>query len=46
MGSWKQVESTHEEESINTLVRKRADKLKAGDHLKLYNGKTAEILKA
>lgn len=30
--------------SISAPVRKRADKLKAGDHLKLYNGKTAEIL--
>lgn len=30
--------------TISTPVRKRADKLKAGDHLKLWNGKTAEVL--
>lgn len=33
----------HEEAPINT-VRKRADKLKSGDQLKLWNGKAAEIL--
>ncbi|MEU0582584.1 hypothetical protein [Streptomyces sp. NPDC006132] len=33
-----------EEDDINKPTRKPARKLKAGDHLRLWNGKTAEIL--
>ena len=33
-----------EENDISRPVRKSAKKLRAGDHLKLSNGKTAEIL--
>lgn len=33
-----------EEVTISSPARKPAKKLKAGDHLKLSNGKTAEIL--
>lgn len=33
-----------EEVTISSPVRKPAKKLKAGDHLRLWNGKTVEIL--
>ena len=33
-----------EENDISAPVRKPAKKLRAGEHLKLWNGKTAEIL--
>ncbi|WP_125528135.1 hypothetical protein [Streptomyces sp. WAC 05379] len=39
-----EVPQRREVDNINNPTRKPARKLKAGDHLRLWNGKTAEIL--
>lgn len=44
MGCSKHVDNRLGRQTISTPVRKRADKLKVGDSLKLWNGKTAEVL--
>ncbi|MFJ8936181.1 hypothetical protein ACIRL0_10745 [Streptomyces sp. NPDC102365] len=44
MGEMMEVVEREEGIDINTPPRKPARKLKAGDHLRLWNGKTAEIL--